>query len=89
MKIAQICLFALFATAIIAAPVVQTTASDITIPVTHDYTIVEEDNVYLYAEEDNANIYFYYQAFTHDAELLVAFGDPTGPTVQGGLSIVL
>ena len=50
--------------------------------------IVEEDNIYLYTEEDNPNLYFYFESFVENDEWLIAFGDPTGG-VKGGLSITL
>jgi len=88
MKVAQICLFALFATAALSAAVVQETASDITIPPTHSFNEVTADALYLYVEEDNAEIYFYFEDFTHDEEWLVSFGDASAG-ITGGLSIIL
>jgi len=83
MKVAHICLFALFATAIFATPVVEEDQSDITIPSTHGYLIVEEGDVYLYVEEGDEDIYLYYESFTQDDEIVIAFDDPTGGGVAG------
>merc|ERR1711976_443832 len=80
---AHICLFALFATAIFATPVVEEDQSDITIPSTHGYLIVEEGDVYLYVEEGDEDIYLYYESFTQDDEIVIAFDDPTGGGVAG------
>jgi len=83
MKVAHICLFALFATALLATPVVEEDQSDITIPSTHGFWILEEDNVYLYAEEGDEDIFLYFESFTDGDTWVIAFDDPNGGGVAG------
>jgi len=87
MKIAQLCLLALFATTIFAAAVTQAAGDDFDIPSTHGWVEAEADEVALYFLSGDEDIYLYFSAATNNDYITIAFDDPA--TVAAGVTVTL